>query len=270
VSRYFFTRYLASGSVDLLRETFASMEPTDGELFSLLLEDPLLGHGEFREAVVAGNLDDHEVVSVLERADRWTWALRAARRVDEAAGGRAREGLTRIRRAAYLLGLGARSAALEEAELALQLRGGEFEEWLVLGEARLAAGKVDEAIDALVRAARAGTAPREIRRALHSAEVTPDRKLELWRLCAEAGDGFDLEVARAYLELERPAEAQEVLRPHLGSGGSVAEASYLMARSFEISGSRSMALKYAREAARAEPRNVRYEKLVRALESEDR
>jgi tetratricopeptide (TPR) repeat protein len=273
VSRYFFQRYRSTKSAGDLRTAFRAVSVADERLVLAFLDDPLLSFEDFRTAYSASRLEAEVVLSLLEKASRWDWALRTAEELAARGGDGGLQGRTRLRYSEFLFDVGALESACEEAERAFDLLGGAFDGWLALGRARLGVVRIEAGFDALARALRSGVEAAEVESALSAAGLTPKRRAEFWAPHVEGGGAAPavrLSLARALVDAGNAVEAEGLLRRLIAEGRFAGEAHYLLARAFLATGKLRIALKHAREAAKRAPDSEEFLSLMRELEKTDR
>ncbi len=274
VAVYFEQRFRETRSDLHLAAAFKAMGPERETLIRSVLSDPMMSYERVDQAFQVSRISGEERLGVLMSMGRWDWAIRAARELDGqgVTEGR-REGEVRTRYSIWLMGMGAKDAALREAELGAALLGSEYRQHGVLARARLLAGEFESGLLALRTALDEDLTVAAAEAMLGSSEFDPARIILFWegrRGAPESGFETRLALSRAQIAAGRLLDARMVLKALIERNQAYAEAHFLLARTFIRSGNREMALRYARAAASAEPEERRYARLVRTIEKEIR
>ncbi len=274
VGAYFERRFRDTRSDTHLAAAFRAMGSDRESLIRTVLADPMISYDRVDRAFITARLSGEERINVLMSMGRWDWAIRAAGELDksEECPGRY-EGAVRLSYSTWLIGRGANEAALREALAGAAVLGSAFGEYSVLARALLLSGEVEAGMTALASALSGDTAVAEIESIFLEADLAPDIVAVFWEQRATEGERdveLLLALARAYIAAGRPIDARQTLKGLLEQNEAYAEANFLLARTFFLSGNRAMALRYARKSLAADPSNGEYASLMKSLEREQR
>jgi len=268
VATYFAARYRATLSRPHLRAAVRAMGPSLDEPVRELLGNPLLSYQEVRDALTGGELDPAELVRVLGRAGRWSWAVRMAAEVESE--DTSLLGETRLGYAEWLLDMSAVEAGRKEAEEARSLLGDGFTGWLVLAAARLRSGADAEGGAALEEALARGESLANVDRTLRLKGVAASARIGFWRNHGVDEPLARLMLGRALVSAGESSEAHAVLL-EIGDEPDVgAEANFQLAVLLEKSRNLKLALRHAEAAVAREEENPRYRKLLDRLRKQGR
>ncbi len=270
--RYLWARYREDrGRADLLHAAIRAMRHDPRRMAATFLEKAY-DYEEVREDFARAGVPLREVVGHLVAARRWEWAIRAARELDGGIpGGGTEEARIHLDYARFLLGRRHPEGALQHLEDARALLGEAFRAWELLGRALLAAGRVKEGREALLRAREAGAPVPLLAGILRASAVKAADRASFWGRLVSRGDApFEvrLEWAEALVASGGHARALPVLRQILLDDSSCALAHHLLALCFLEVGNRRIAAFHARRAADLDPGNEGWRALADRLAEE--